>query len=184
MAAYVRAKASVFGQHGVMVLNRDDEQVMAMLPPRAPKLQKPQQRACVLFGGDMPQRPGDFGIEVVQRHGLAGTGARRDETKRRRSEAAPELFFQRLMPADACASVAATTPSTPCRRWRWQRRWLRAGTMLYGLREYTGRTAPGAADRHGGGTEYFDDSKGTNVGATVAALQGLGRPQGGGDSWW
>jgi UDP-N-acetylmuramoylalanine--D-glutamate ligase len=46
--------------------------------------------------------------------------------------------------------------------------------MLYGLREYRGephRVEPVAIVHE---VEYFDDSKGTNVGATVAALQGLG----------
>ena len=46
--------------------------------------------------------------------------------------------------------------------------------MLHGLREYRGephRVEPvGILDD----IEYFDDSKGTNVGATVAALAGLG----------
>jgi UDP-N-acetylmuramoylalanine--D-glutamate ligase len=48
------------------------------------------------------------------------------------------------------------------------------GPMLYGLREYRGephRVEPVAIVHE---VEYFDDSKGTNVGATVAALQGLG----------
>jgi len=46
--------------------------------------------------------------------------------------------------------------------------------MLYGLREYRGE--PHRVDPVGivNEIEYFDDSKGTNVGATVAALQGLG----------
>ena len=46
--------------------------------------------------------------------------------------------------------------------------------MLFGLREYRGephRVEPVAIIAE---VEYFDDSKGTNVGATVAALQGLG----------
>ena len=46
--------------------------------------------------------------------------------------------------------------------------------MLYGLREYRGephRVEPVAIVDE---VEYFDDSKGTNVGATVAALIGLG----------
>ena len=46
--------------------------------------------------------------------------------------------------------------------------------MLHGLREYTGephRVSSVAVVRD---VEYFDDSKGTNVGATVAALAGLG----------
>ncbi|RYF59002.1 MAG: UDP-N-acetylmuramoyl-L-alanine--D-glutamate ligase, partial [Comamonadaceae bacterium] len=48
------------------------------------------------------------------------------------------------------------------------------GPMLYGLREYRGE--PHRVEPIGmvGGIEYFDDSKGTNVGATVAALAGLG----------
>ena len=48
------------------------------------------------------------------------------------------------------------------------------GPMLYGLREYRGephRVEPVAIIE---GVEYFDDSKGTNVGATLAAVQGLG----------
>jgi UDP-N-acetylmuramoylalanine--D-glutamate ligase len=46
--------------------------------------------------------------------------------------------------------------------------------MLFGLREYRGephRVEPVGMVHD---IEYFDDSKGTNVGATVAALQGLG----------
>ena len=46
--------------------------------------------------------------------------------------------------------------------------------MLFGLREYRGE--PHRVESVGivGEVEYFDDSKGTNVGATVAALAGLG----------
>ena len=47
--------------------------------------------------------------------------------------------------------------------------------MLFGLREYSGE--PHRVQSLGvvNAVEYFDDSKGTNVGATVAALQGLGQ---------
>jgi UDP-N-acetylmuramoylalanine--D-glutamate ligase len=46
--------------------------------------------------------------------------------------------------------------------------------MLHGLRDYTGE--PHRVEYVGsvGGIEAYDDSKGTNVGATVAALDGLG----------
>jgi UDP-N-acetylmuramoylalanine--D-glutamate ligase len=46
--------------------------------------------------------------------------------------------------------------------------------MLYGLREYHGE--PHRVQSIGliNGIEYFDDSKGTNVGATLAAWPGLG----------
>ena len=48
------------------------------------------------------------------------------------------------------------------------------GPMLHGLREYRGephRVEPVAIVKE---VEYFDDSKGTNVGAALAAVRGLG----------
>ena len=177
MQAYARAKARIFGQSGLMVLNREDAAVMDMLPPPVRvKLQKPQLRAHVTFGADMPQRPGDFGIETVNGMAWLVRAQESDETaKRTRSHAEEDLHIQRLMPADAlrirgrhnavnalaalALAHAAGCPFAP---------------MLYALREYRGephRVEPlGRVNE----VEYFDDSKGTNVGATVAALGGLG----------
>ena len=176
MAAYVRAKTAVFGQQGLMVLNREDDVVMGMLPaPVKVKLQKPRQRDCVTFGGDMPQRPGDFGIETVNGMAWLVRALEADETIKPRKGEAPELFFQRLMPADAlrirgrhnainALSALALACAAGCA----------LGPMLYGLREYGGE--PHRVQPVGivNSVEFFDDSKGTNVGATVAALQGLG----------
>jgi len=176
MAPYVAAKARIFGACGLMVLNREDPAVMGMLPaPVKVRLQKPQQRAHVTFGGDLPQRPGDFGIEVVNGMAWLVRANEADETRRKRGEAAEELFIQRLMPADAlrirgrhnavnALSALALAQAAGCA----------LAPMLYGLREYRGephRVEPVAVID---GVEFFDDSKGTNVGATVAALQGLG----------
>jgi len=176
MAAYAAAKARIFGTQALMVLNREDAQVMAMRPaPVRVKLQKPVERACVTFGGDMPQRPGDFGIEVMNGMTWLVRALEADETRRRRKDEAEELHIQRLMPADAlrirgrhnavnALAALALASSAGCA----------LGPMLYGLREYRGephRVEPVAIV---GEVEYFDDSKGTNVGATVAALQGLG----------
>lgn len=176
MAAYGAAKAQVFGAQGLMVLNRDDAAVMAMLPePIRVKLQRPQQRAYLTFGSDMPQRPGDFGLEEVNGMVWLVRALEADETRRKRSEGAPELHFQRLMPADAlrirgrhnasnALAALALCASAGCA----------LGPLLYGLREYRGE--PHRVQPIGilNGVEFFDDSKGTNVGATVAALQGLG----------
>jgi UDP-N-acetylmuramoylalanine--D-glutamate ligase len=177
MAAYGAAKARIFGTQALMVLNRDDAQVMAMRPaPIKVKLQKPLERACWTFGGDMPQRPGDFGIEVTNGMTWLVRALEADETRRRRKDEAEELHFQRLMPADAlrirgrhnavnALAALALASSAGCA----------LGPMLYGLREYRGephRVEPVAIVNE---VEYFDDSKGTNVGATVAALQGLGQ---------
>lgn len=176
MAAYAGAKARIFGDKGLMVLNREDAQVMAMRPaPVKVKLQRPIERACVTFGGDMPERPGDFGIEVMNGMTWLVRALEADETRRRRKDAEEELHIQRLMPADAlrirgrhnavnALAALALASSAGCA----------LAPMLYGLREYRGephRVEPIAVVNE---VEFFDDSKGTNVGATVAALQGLG----------
>jgi UDP-N-acetylmuramoylalanine--D-glutamate ligase len=138
-------------------------------------LQKPQQRAHVTFGGDMPQRPGDYGIETINGMTWLVRALEADETRKRRKDDEEEIHFQRLMPADAL-------------RIRGRHNALNAlaalalaghaggdlAPMLFGLRAYTGEPHRVEAVTILNGVEYFDDSKGTNVGATVAALQGLG----------
>jgi len=47
--------------------------------------------------------------------------------------------------------------------------------LLHGLREYKGEPHRVEMIASVAGVDYIDDSKGTNVGATVAALQGLGQ---------
>jgi UDP-N-acetylmuramoylalanine--D-glutamate ligase len=176
MDAYAACKARVFGQSGLLILNREDPLVMKMLPaPVKAKGGKLEQRPYVTFGADMPRRPGDFGIEVVNGMTWLVRALEADETLKRRKDNDQELHFQRLMPADAlrirgrhnavnALSALALAGAAGCA----------IGPMLYGLREYRGE--PHRVEPVGtiGGVEYFDDSKGTNVGATVAALQGLG----------
>ncbi|MCY1195143.1 UDP-N-acetylmuramoylalanine--D-glutamate ligase [compost metagenome] len=178
MPAYAAAKARIFGAKGLMILNRDDAGVMAMLPPPVKvRLQRPQIRTHVTFGGAMPLRPGDYGIERINGVAWLVRALEADETQKRKRGAVveEEIFFQRLMPADAlrirgrhnamnalAALALASAADCPL------------GPMLYGLREYRGephRVEPIAIVDE---VEFFDDSKGTNVGATVAALSGLG----------
>ncbi|VTU14061.1 UDP-N-acetylmuramoylalanine--D-glutamate ligase [Variovorax sp. SRS16] len=178
MAAYAAAKARVFGTRGVMVLNREDDAVMAMRPAPV-KLPKGQvARSIVTFGAGLPQRPGDYGIERINGMGWLVRALEADETQKRKRGAAieeEEIHIQRLMPADALRirgrhnalnALAALALATAAG--------CQLGPMLYGLREYHGephRVEPVAIVDE---VEYFDDSKGTNVGATVAALGSLG----------
>ena len=176
MAAYAAAKSGIFGKAGLMLLNREDAAVMAMLPePVRVKLQRPLYRTYVTFGGDMPQRPGDFGIEQVNGMVWLVRALEADETLKKRKGEDLELHIQRLMPADAlrirgrhnavnALAALALASAAGCA----------LGPMLYGLREYRGE--PHRVEPIGifNEVEFFDDSKGTNVGATVAALAGLG----------
>lgn len=179
MAHYAAAKARIFGQQTLMVLNRDDAAVMAMLPAPVRVKQHLVEHLHVTFGVGMPLRPGDYGLETAG--GMVWLVRAQDadpSLPRARHGSAveqPELHIQRLMPADAlhirgrhnasnALAALALASAAGCA----------LGPMLFGLRQYRGE--PHRVQHVGSlnGVEFFDDSKGTNVGATVAALNGLG----------
>jgi UDP-N-acetylmuramoylalanine--D-glutamate ligase len=165
MDAYASAKSRIFGRRAAMVLNRDDALVAAMAPqPLVIKGKaKPVERSVVRFGLDAPQRPGDFGLVVESGMAWLVRAVGDEEPKKRGAVAATppdELHLQRLMPADALRIRGRHNAAS--------------ASMLHGLREYRGEPHRVAFVASVGGVEAFDDSKGTNVGATVAALHGLG----------
>jgi UDP-N-acetylmuramoylalanine--D-glutamate ligase len=188
MPAYVAAKARVFGKKAVMVINRDDPAVEKLIPvPEVPqpgirggkaKAPKPVARSVVRFGLDAPKRPGDYGLIVENGIAWLVRAMEADETiKPKRGAVVDEedLHIQRLMPADAlrvrgrhnasnalAALALATAIGCPL------------APMLHGLREYGGEPHRVEFIATVNGVDAFDDSKGTNVGATVAALMGLG----------
>lgn len=178
MTAYGEAKARIFGSRALALLNRDDPAVMALSPPPAAKGQAP--RPVVSFGAQAPQRPGDWGLATINGMVWLARAHEADETRRgRRAGASPTdddpITLQPLMPAEAlrirgrhnatnALAALALAHSAGCA----------IGPMLHGLREYRGE--PHRVEPVGivNDVEYVDDSKGTNVGATVAALNGLG----------
>jgi UDP-N-acetylmuramoylalanine--D-glutamate ligase len=176
MEAYAAAKARIFGPHRPdappMLLNRDDPLVLAMRPAA---IKGKSARSDISFGADLPPRPGDYGLETVNGMTWLVRALEADETLKRRKGEEPEVHIQRLMPADAlrirgrhnalnALAALALASAAGCG----------LSQILYGLREYRGE--PHRVEPVGvvNGVEYFDDSKGTNVGATVAALLGLG----------
>ncbi len=182
MAAYTQAKAAVFGGQALMLLNRDDPQVMALRPGLVTvkvgnRNRQQSARPWASFGLDAPTRAGDWGIETLNGMAWLVRALALDETRKRgrAAEEDEEVYFQRLMPVDAlrirgrhnaanALAALALASSTGAA----------LGPMLHGLREYRGephRVEPVAIIDE---VEYFDDSKGTNVGATLAAVNGLG----------
>jgi UDP-N-acetylmuramoylalanine--D-glutamate ligase len=174
MDAYAADKARIFGAHTVRVLNRDDARAMQMASPLA---------SVITFGADEPEQADCFGL--VDDNGmqwLSTAIASEDGEKKRRKKDNAELpiFINRLMPADALQirgrhnAVNALAALALCRAIG-----LPLARLLHGLREYRGEPHRVELVATIGDVDYYDDSKGTNVGATVAALNGLGASQGG-----
>lgn len=189
MSSYAQAKAKIFGKNTVCVLNRDDSLVMSLLSD-----EQKSERAVVTFGSNSPDEQGAFGIEHDLRAGgidwLVWAEVDEDvepQPKRRRKSAAVEeepLRLKRLIPADALRirgrhnalnALAALALARAAN--------LPLNVLLHGLRDYHGEPHRVQSIAVVNDVEYVDDSKGTNVGATVAALNGLGSNEAGKRIW-
>jgi UDP-N-acetylmuramoylalanine--D-glutamate ligase len=175
MRAYAADKARIFGSNTIRVLNRDDQYVMQMASSMA------EQSS---FGADEPGQANCFGL--LNENGMQWLSlavAAEDGEKKRRKKGVDEevaISVNRLMPSDALKirgrhnALNALAALALCRAIG-----LPLASLLHGLREYTGEPHRVELVATIGGVEYYDDSKGTNVGATVAALVGLGSGLGG-----
>ena len=177
MAAYAADKARIFGDETVRILNRDDAAVMHMADPLA---------ETITFGTGEPVDVDSFGL--VNERGIfwlaqAVPSEEVIEKKRRKNDPAPEpvpTMAKKLMPADALKIRGQHNASNAlaalalCRAIG-----LPFAPLLHGLREYQGEPHRVELITAVNEVEYYDDSKGTNVGATVAALFGLGKAFGG-----
>jgi UDP-N-acetylmuramoylalanine--D-glutamate ligase len=177
MVAYIEAKSNIYGSKSTkMVVNRDDATVITMLE-NAQKINK--NRKFCTFGDGLPNRLGDYGLESVNGVTWLVRAISMDDApiKKQRSllDSPAEFNIQRLIPSDALLirgqhnmlnAIAALSlvDAIGCSISR----------VLYGLREYKGERHRVELIGNFNGIEYFDDSKGTNVGATVAAISGLG----------
>ncbi len=176
-AAYAAAKGHIFGPDTVRVLNRDDAEVMQFTPEEG-------GARCLSFGLDAPQRSGDYGL--LNEHGMAwltlveesgpmleGMSSRRSRAKAK--EAQPvSLVYKRLMPADALRirgrhnAMNALAALALCQAIN-----LPLAKLLHSLREYRGEPHRFEFVASLNEVDFIDDSKGTNVGATLAALNSL-----------
>ncbi|MDR2030842.1 MAG: UDP-N-acetylmuramoyl-L-alanine--D-glutamate ligase [Azoarcus sp.] len=147
MSDYAAAKARIF-QHPatIRILNRDDERSLAM---------GGCGRGMVTFGLDPAPRAGHYGIAQGAIH-LGGE----------RLAVLDELPVKGLHNAANVMAALALCRAVG----------VQAGQVLPALATFRGLPHRVEAVAEIAGVLYVDDSKGTNVGATLAAIAGMGRP--------
>jgi UDP-N-acetylmuramoylalanine--D-glutamate ligase len=150
------------------VFNRDDA---ATRPARAGSAVN-----AVSFGLSAPAAVGDFGM--VRESGvdwLAEAVLDEEAPKRRGKDAAP-FRIKHLMPADALKLRGAHNQANVLAALALLKAvGVPLARSLHGVRSFEGEPHRCQWICSIGGVDYFDDSKGTNVGATVAALSGMGK---------
>jgi UDP-N-acetylmuramoylalanine--D-glutamate ligase len=171
MAAYGRDKARIFGRDTVRVLNRDDANVMRMLDPGA---------RCISFGAGAALASDCFGLQNERGMDWLAVAVADEQLEKKPRKNAPAPLaapcsVKLLMPVDALKirgrhnAMNALAALALCRAVG-----LPFAPLLHGLREYQGEPHRVELVSKIDGVDYYDDSKGTNVGATAAALNGLG----------
>jgi UDP-N-acetylmuramoylalanine--D-glutamate ligase len=148
MDEYSAAKARIFSGCGVQVLNRDDERSMGMA-----------RKDCriITFGLNPPGTESDFGIESIEGETWLMQGSQRLLQASELQVAGTHNVANALAALALSRAIDFPMPA-----------------LLDALRSFKG--LPHRVERVAefDGITYYDDSKGTNVGATIAALQGLG----------
>ena len=150
MAAYAAAKARVFNGCEVAVVNRDDP---------ATRQGSDLARRKLSFGLDAPRAPGEFGL--AEQRGEIALATARD-----RLLPVQQLKIAGLHnAANALAALALIEAAD-----------LPRATAVQALKEFRGLPHRCALAGELDGARYYNDSKGTNVGSTLAAIRGLPAP--------
>ncbi|MDP1653049.1 MAG: UDP-N-acetylmuramoyl-L-alanine--D-glutamate ligase [Rhodocyclaceae bacterium] len=145
---YASAKARIFAGSGVQVLNRQDARVKRMAIPG---------RKLITFGIDAPADANDFGLRENRGEQWLVQGSRFLMPV---SEL-PIAGLHNAANALAALALCAAIDIDPV-------------ALLPALRAFRGLPHRVEKVAEIADVTWYDDSKGTNVGATVAALQGLG----------
>jgi UDP-N-acetylmuramoylalanine--D-glutamate ligase len=154
MQDYAAAKARIFtgtrdggSEAGVQILNRDDSIVRAMALAG---------RRQITFGLDEPTSDNDFGLLHESGNTWLAQGQARLLKTSELHVAGLHNVANALAALALCRAVALPLPP-----------------LLRALREFHGLPHRMEKVAAFGGITFYDDSKGTNVGATVAALSGM-----------
>ena len=146
MDDYARAKERIFRHASKRVVNRDDPRSVAM-----------GDASAFSFGLGVPANDGQWGLDASStwmRRGDAGVIALGEMAMKGMHNAANAMAAHALL----CAIDAPAAP------------------LAQAMREFKGLPHRVELVAEAGGVAFYDDSKGTNVGATVAALESFRTP--------
>jgi UDP-N-acetylmuramoylalanine--D-glutamate ligase len=149
--AYARTKARIFAGGGAMVLNRDDARVAAMAM---------DERRVIFYTLSTPAS-GEFGLRARGDGDYLSAGETPIVAVRELRVAGLHNVANGLA-AMAVASVLGVSHAS----------------MARALKDFRGLPHRCQLIAETGGVRWFDDSKATNVGATIASVAGLGAGQG------
>ncbi len=144
---YAEAKSRIFAGDGVQVLNRDD---------RASRNMAIGERCVFTFGSDDPEGRHEWGLRELDGELWLAQGAENLIKASELKVAGKHNLTNALAALALCRGIRLPYPR-----------------LLDGLRNFAGLPHRMQKIAELGGVSYYDDSKGTNVGATVAALEGL-----------
>ena len=147
MESYARAKSRILERARIQVLNRDDPRTLSMARPG---------RESITFGLDVATRDCDFGLVRVSGEIWLAQGT------------TPLLPVSELQIAglhNAANALAALAIARAIG--------LALAPCLDALKAFRGLPHRVELVADAAGVRWYDDSKGTNVGSTVAALRGL-----------
>lgn len=154
MTAYVAAKGKIFSKETIRVLNRGDEASLKFAENVAPALVR-------TFGLDSPEKTGDFGVHQL---GVFPWLSYKDEGgKDFDIVPANALLIRGSHNKMNALAVSALTMSVG----------IELSDVQKALLTYRGEPHRVQTVLTSQNIEYVDDSKGTNVGATAAALEGF-----------
>jgi UDP-N-acetylmuramoylalanine--D-glutamate ligase len=174
---YIHDKMNIFKHCALKILNRDDSVCMTLINTADTRTN------IKTFGLDSPSYEGDVGryldglTWLVQAQVVSEAINHITSRGKKMVEKMPTLTVQQpLMPVDALLLRGTHNHSNALAALLLaQAAGVDLAKILYGLRSYKGASNRCELVRIMNDVEYINDSKGTNVGATIAALTGLSK---------
>jgi UDP-N-acetylmuramoylalanine--D-glutamate ligase len=154
MATYIAAKAPIYHMTRLAVVNRDDEVAAGLADSRVPQLR---------FGLQTPEQAGDYGLTQVDGAEWLSQWLFDEPTPRLLMKSAQVALMGRHNLSNCLAALALCQPFH-----------LQTEVINQVLSRFGGLAHRAQLVRTLNGVHWINDSKGTNVGSTVSALQSLG----------